>query len=414
MSRRVNGFWGLLRHRDYRWLVTGATVSSLGGSIAPVALAFAVLDLGGSATDLGLVVAAYAMAEVVTVLFGGVLGDRLPRQLMMQGSSAAGFLTQGVVAVALIGGWASIPLLTVVGVANGCLGALAGPSSSAMTRQTVPAEDLPRAVAGRRLCQNAAQVLGFSLAGILVAAFGSGWAVAIDAATYAVAAVCFGLIRVAAPPAPQYRPSLVGDLRAGAAEVFRHTWLWLLIGQALLYHLFFGGAQSVLGPIVVGDSLGRAAWGWALAALMVGFMVGGLVSLRWQPRHGLYAGTALLSLTAAFPLAMALSDQLTVLLLGAFLHGFGLELFSVNWDLSIQQNVAEDKLARVYSFDLVGSFVARPLGLALTGPVAAGVGLDRWLVVVGLVMGGSSLLALLSPDVRRLQRRAPEEIPSDA
>ena len=94
-------------------------------------------------------------------------------------------------------------------------------------------------------------------------------------------------------------------------------------------------------------------------------------------------------------------------MLGAFLHGFGLELFSVNWDLSIQQNVAEDKLARVYSFDLVGSFVARPLGLALTGPVAAGVGFDRWLVIVALVMGGSSLLALLSPDVRRLVRRTP-------
>ena len=401
----MNGFLGLLRHRDYRLLVSGATVSSLGGSIAPVALAFAVLDLGGSATDLGLVVAAYALAEVVTVLFGGVLGDRLPRQVMMQGSSAAAFLTQGVVAVALIGGWASIPMLTVIGIANGCLGALAGPSSSAMTRQTVPAADLATAVAGRRLCQNFAQVVGFSVAGVLVAAFGSGWAIAIDSATYAVAAVCFGLIRVAALPVPETRTSMLSDLGAGAAEVFRHTWLWLLIGQALLYHLFFGGVLGVLGPIVVADSFGRAAWGWALAALMVGFIVGGLVSLRWRPRHGLYAGTALLSLTAAFPFAMALSDQLWPLLIGAFLHGFGLELFSVNWDLSIQQNVAEDKLARVYSFDLVGSFVARPLGLVLTGPVAAAVGFDRWLVVVGIVMGGSSLLALLSPSVRHLERR---------
>jgi MFS family permease len=401
----VNGFLGLLRHRNYRLLVGGSTVSALGGSIAPVALAFAVLDLGGSATDLGLVVAAFALAEVVTVLFGGVLGDRLPRQVMMQGSSAAAFLTQGVVAVALIGGWASIPMLTVMGVANGCLGALAGPSSSAMTRQTVGEADLPRAVAGRRLSQNAAMVLGFSLAGVLVSAFGSGWAIAIDAATYAVAALCFGLIRVPAMPAPESRASMLGDMRAGAAEVFRHTWLWLLIGQALLYHLFFGGAQSVLGPIVVGDGLGRSAWGWALAALMGGFIVGGLVSLRWQPRHGLFVGTAMLSLTAAFPLAMALSDHLAPLLLGAFVHGFGLEIFSVNWDLSIQQNVAEDKLARVYSFDLVGSFVARPLGLAFTGPVAAAVGFDRWLVIVGAVMGGSALLSLIFPSVQRLERR---------
>ena len=118
-----------------------------------------------------------------------------------------------------------------------------------------------------------------------------------------------------------------------------------------------------------------------------------------------FQAVALLALTACFPLAMGLQLSLPLLLAGAFLHGFGLEIFSVNWDLSIQQNVAEDKLARVYSFDLVGSFVARPLGLAFTGPVAAAVGFDRWLVVVGLVMGGSALLSLLFPSVQRLERR---------
>ena len=396
---------GPLAHPDYRFLIAGATVSALGNAITPVALAFAVLDLGGSATDLGLVVSAFAAAEVLTVLAGGVLGDRLPRQLMMQGSAAAAALSQAFVAVALIGGWATIPLLAVVGVANGCLGALSGPSSSALTRQTVPPEELPRAVAVRRLAQNAAMVIGFSAAGWLVAVFGSGWAVAVDAATFGVAAVCFGLIRVPRGPSPERGPSLLGDLGVGAAEVFRHTWLWLLIGQALLYHLFFGGAQAVLGPIVVGETLGRSAWGWALGALMLGFIVGGLVTLRWRPRRGLFVGTALLALTAALPFAMALSDHLLLLLVGAFLHGFGLEIFSVNWDLSIQQNVAEDKLARVYSFDIVGSYVARPVGLAVTGPIASVVGFDRWLLVVGAVMGGSALLSLMSPAVRGLERR---------
>lgn len=396
---------GPLAHADYRFLVVGATVSALGNAITPVALAFAVLDLGGSATDLGLVISAFAAAEVLTVLVGGVLGDRLPRQLMLQGSSAAAAVSQAFVAVALIGGWATIPLLAVMGVANGCLGALSGPSSSALTRQTVPAEELARGVAVRRLAQNAAMVIGFSAAGSLVAAFGSGWAIAVDAATFSIAAACFGLIRVPPLLTPEGTPSLLGDLAAGAAEVFRHTWLWLLIGQALLYHLFYGGAQGVLGPIVVGESVGRSAWGWALGALMLGFIIGGLVTLRWRPRHLLFVGTAFLALTAAFPLAMALSDHLPLLLVGAFLHGFGLEIFSVNWDLSIQQNVAEDKLARVYSFDIVGSYVARPVGLAVTGPIAAVVGFDRWLLVVAAVMGGSALLSLASPAVRNLERR---------
>lgn len=393
-----------LRHRNFRLLVTGATVSALGNAITPVALAFAVLDLGGSASELGLVVAAFAAAEVVTILFGGVLGDRLPRAVMMQGSAAAAVVTQALVAASLVGGWSSVPLLTGMSMVNGCLGALSMPSSSAMTRQTVPDAELSSAVATRRLLQNTAMVVGFSAGGLLVAWIGSGWAIAVDALTFAVAAWCFRLLAVPALAAPDRRPSMLADLRAGASEVFRHPWLWLLIGQALLYHLFYGGVQGVLGPIVVGDTMGRAAWGWVLGTLMAGFIVGGLVSLRWQPRRGLAAGTALLALTAAFPLAMALSSHLVPVLVGAFLHGFGLEVFSVNWDLSIQQNVPEDKLARVSSFDAVGSFVARPLGLAMTGPVAELVGFHLWLIVVAAIMGGSSLLALLSRDVRTLRR----------
>ncbi|MBO9522975.1 MAG: MFS transporter [Nocardioidaceae bacterium] len=395
---------GVLRHRNFRLLVTGTAVSALGNAITPVALAFAVLDLGGSATSLGLVVALFAFAEVVTILFGGVLGDRLPRSLMMQASSTGAAVTQVLLAASLIGGWSSIALLAAIGAVNGVLSSLSQPSSSALTPQTVPEGELTRAVPVRRLLQNGAMVLGFAVAGMLVGAFGAGWAIAIDAATFAVAAFCFHLIDVPAVVGDRPRQRMLAEMKEGAVEVFRHTWLWLLIGQALLYHLFFGGAQGVLGPIVVKDAISEAAWGWALGALMVGFMVGGLLNLRWRPRHGLMIGTLCLSLTACFPLAMALSDQLWVILLGAFLHGLGLEIFDVNWQISIVQNVPEDKLARVYSFDAVGSFVARPLGLALTGPIATATGYDTWLLVVAAVMGGSSLLALVSHDVRRLER----------
>ena len=84
-----------LRHAPFRWLVTGTTINLLGSGIAPVALAFAVLDLGGGASELGLVVGLYALADVGAVLFGGVLGDRLPRTVMLQGSSAAAAVVAG-------------------------------------------------------------------------------------------------------------------------------------------------------------------------------------------------------------------------------------------------------------------------------------------------------------------------------
>ena len=397
-----------LRHRDFRLLVAGSATSSLGNAITPIALAFAVLDLGGSAAQLGLVVAAFALAEVVTSLFGGVLGDRVPRKLMMEGSSAGSALTQAVMAATLVTGVATIPMLGVIGALNGCLASLSQPSSRAMTRLTVPEAELPSAVSVRALLQTGAQTVGYAVGGVLVAVVGSGWAIAVDAATYAVAALCFAALRVEQAPPATVRSTMLADLGEGAREVLAHTWLWLLIGQALLYHLFYGGAQGVLGPVVVGAGIGREAWGLAMATLMGGFVVGGLVCLRWRPRRALLAGTAMLSLTALFPFAMALSDQLLVVLVGAFLHGFGLQIFDVFWDLSIQQNVAPERLARVYAFDMVGSFVARPVGLALTGPVAAAVGFRPWLLVVGAVMGGSALLSLLSREVRGLLRSQPE------
>jgi MFS family permease len=405
-----------LRHAPFRWLVTGSTVNLLGSGIAPVALAFAVLDLGGDATDLGIVVGLYALADVAAVLFGGVLGDRLPRAVMLQGTSAAAAVVQGVVALSLIAGWSSISLLAGLGMLNGSLSALGGPSSSAITQQTVPAPLLQKAISWRRISQNVALIIGNGVAGLLVVLVGSGWALAFDALTFAVAASCFTRVSVQPPAAPTARESLWRDVGAGFREVMRHTWLWLLILQALLYHLFYGGAQSVLGPIVVSDSLGRPAWGWALSAMMLGFVVGGVVTLRWRPRHALFVGTCFLALTAAFPLAMAWSDSLAVVLVGAWLHGFGLEIFSVGWDLSIQEQVEPDKLARVYSFDMIGSFIARPVGLVLTGPIATLVGYRAWLTVVGAVIVGSVLVALTSGDVRRLERKQPtlarEQLPA--
>jgi MFS family permease len=384
--------------------VTGAATSALGNAITPVALAFAVLDLGGSASELGLVVAAFALAEVVTTLFGGVLGDRVSRRLMMSGSAAGSAAVQAVVAATLVLDVATIPLLTALGVVTGCLSALSQPSASAMTRMTVPPDVLSRAIAMRSLLQTTASMVGFAVGGLLVAGIGSGWAIAVDATTFAVAAVCFSGLRVAQAPAVA-GGTMLADLGEGFAEVRTRPWLWICILMALVYHLMFGGAQGVVGPIVVGEGIGRQAWGFALGAMMVGFMAGGVLCLRWHPRRGLFWGSLFLCLTPLFPLAMVF-DHLWVVLLGAFLHGFGLQVYDVQWNASIQEQVPDQKLSRVYSVDAAGSFVARPVGLALTGPLAEAIGFDTWLLIVAGVMLVAEVVPFLSRDVRRLERLA--------
>ena len=223
---------------------------------------------------------------------------------------------------------------------------------------------------------------------------------------FVVAALCFVGVRVPPVRDPGETPGrFLAEAKEGWSEVVRHTWLWSLIAMALAYHLFYGGAQGVLGPVVVGDRFNAAGWGYALSAMMAGFVLGGLLCLVWKPRRMLLAGEFGLMLTVCFPLAMALSDQLWIVLAGAALHGFGLEIFSVGWDLAIQENVPDRMLARVYSFDQLGSFLARPLGLALTGPLAAAVGNRHWLLVVAAAMFVAEVIPFAFADVRRLERR---------
>ena len=397
-----------LRHRNFRRLVTGTAASSLGNAITPVALAFAVLDLGGSAVQLGLVEAVFAACQVATTLAGGVLGDRVSRKVMMEGTAAISAVVAGALAATVILGIATIPSIAVMGGLAGIVAALNQPSAMAMTKMVVPAEDLGAAVSLRSLLQTTASTIGYALGGVLVAAVGSGWAITVDALTFVVAAVAYAGMRVP-HERPPHKASMLGDLAEGFREVMRHSWLWFLILQALLYHLFWSGAHSVLGPIVVGEGIGRASWGFALAALMAGFFVGGLFCLRFRPRRLLSVGVLFLAMTGLFPISMAVSDTLWPIVLGAFLHGFGLQVFDIFWQIAIQQEIPEEKLSRVYSFDIVGSFIARPVGLALVGPVAVAVGFDTWLFVVAAVISGTALMSISFAGVRRLER-APEQV----
>jgi MFS family permease len=111
-----------LVERDFRLLFVGRTVSLFGTAFAPIALAFAVLDIGGSATDLGLVVAASALPQVIFILVGGIWADRLPRHhVMVVSDSVAGAVQAAIAALVLTGAaeiWHLVALQLVRGTAT--------------------------------------------------------------------------------------------------------------------------------------------------------------------------------------------------------------------------------------------------------------------------------------------------------
>jgi MFS family permease len=401
-------FADLVRHRDFCWLTAGRTVSFLGNGMAPIALAFAVLDLSGSPADLGLVMAARAVANVVLLLAGGVLADRLPRALLLQGSSIAAGMSQALVALLVLTGTASVQWLVVLSLVNGSASAIFVPASSALTPQTVPAELLRAANAASRMTRNFAMIVGGSLAGVLVAVVNPGWGIAVDAFTFVVGALCFRQVRV---PEPAREPShMLADLREGWAEFTGRTWLWVIVAQFLFVNAINAGGLQVLGPAIADATFGRAGWGLALAAETVGAVAGGLLAARWLPRRALGYGVALVTLEAVPLLALAVAPGTVVMVVSLALTGFTMEQAGIAWDLSLQEHVPADRLARVYAYDAVGSFVAIPLGQLVAGPAAAAFGTRSTLIAGAVITLVATFAALSSRSVRTIRTGSVDQL----
>jgi MFS family permease len=429
-----------LRHRLFRLLLAGRTVNALGNSFAPIALAFAVLDLTGSATDLGFVVGARTVVNVAFLLFGGVLADRLPKNLLMVGSSVAAGLTQAAVAALVLTHAATIPLLVGLAAVNGMVGALALPASAAILPQTVPADIRQQANAINRVALNSASVLGAPIAGVVVASVGPGWGIAVDAATFVIAAFCFAALgapvgtepagtepagtepagteparslATAEPilaaeeaalgvpdngvdlekepgePAPK-RPNVIADLRTGWSEFRSRTWLWVVVAGFCVSNMAWAGGLFVLGPVVADDT------------------IGGLIAMRLRLRRLLYFGVAC-CLPLAIPVfLLGALPHLWALIAGCLVGGLAIEQFGVAWETTMQEHIPSDKLARVYSYDMVGSFVAIPIGEMAAGPLAQVFGREATLVGAGSLMVVAVLAMLSSRDVRTVAHKLPE------
>jgi MFS family permease len=397
-----------LSFRAFRLLLVGRLADNLAHAIAPIALAFAVLDLGGSASQLGLVLAARAIPTVVLILVGGVIADRLPRHVVLVVANVIGAVTQATVAVLLITGSAEIWMLASIEVVNGSASAFLFPAASGLTPQTVPASHLQPANAMLRMGHNVAFITGAAAGGLLVATFGPGWAFAVDAALYVVGAVLLARLPIARK-ARVAASNTLQELREGWSEFVSRTWVWVVVVVFAFSYAGFAAGFVTLGPIVADDTVGRAAWGSVLAAQAAGMVVGGLVAMRSRWDRPLYVGMVTMLLTTPLMFALGLRPGVALLLGAAFLSGIGMETFAVAWDVALQSNVPEDRLSRVYAYDWFGSLVFIPLGQIAAGPVTSVAGLSATIVGCGALMLMATLAALLVPSIRGLRRAgAPE------
>lgn len=399
--------FGPLAEREFRLLFIGRTISLFGSSFAPIALAFAVITLTGSPSDLGLVLSAYMLAHIVFLLAGGVWADRLPRHLVMVTSDVLSGASQIAAAILLLGGIAETWHLIVLAALKGGASAFFMPASTGLVPQIVSAPRLQQANALLSLSRNSTRIAGVALAGVLIATVGAGWALALDGATYALGAVFVGMLRLPPVEAQEDRKFL-RELAEGWREFRSRSWLCVTIVQFALINAYAIGAFLVLGPFVAERELGgAAAWGFILAAEAVGMILAGIIALRYRPERPLLVATLAVLTMAPLLALLGIAAPLILILPAALLAGVGLELYGVFWDTTLQQHIPDEKLSRVSSYDVLGSFALIPVGVAVMGPISGAIGVANTLIGAALVVVVATLAVVCVRDVRDLRRLDP-------
>lgn len=396
-----------MQDRGFRWFFLARAITMITGSMSSIALAFAVLEIDNDPQSLSLVLAAFTLSNIVFLLFGGVVADRLPRALIIQSCYVIDIVSIGTMAALLFTGTATIPLLALLSVLNGASTAFVLPAMQGIIPQLTTPEHLQQANAMLSFVRSATTIGGPIIAGIVVATAGPAWVMVAQAVAWAAAIPILAMVRLP-PPVHGGGTTLFHDLRVGWQEFSSRTWLWTIVVAFMIMNAIHIGAWGVVGPYIAknDDRLGVAGWGWVVSAEGLGILLMTLV-LMWFPlkrplRYGMI-GMA----TFAIPLTVLGAHPAVVLLaIAAFLAGAGAEVFSTGWNVAMMENIPGDKLSRVYSYDMLGSYVVLPVGTLVYGWLVTHSDVVTVLIWSGVVYAVIALLALLIPSVWRMGRPA--------
>jgi MFS family permease len=394
-----------LREPAFRNLFAGQALSRLGDRIAPIALAFGVIDSGGSAADLGIVVAAGTIPFALFALAAGVWADRVPRRRVMIASDAVRAVVQALTAVLLLSGNAEVWMLAALAAVYGTGDAFFWPAMNGMLPETIASDRLQEANALLGTAQSSSNILGPVIAGVLIAIADPGGAILLDAATFVVSIAFLLRIAPAAMPAgkaPEDEGFLV-QLRGGWREVRSRSWVWTVLLALAAYHVIVLPSVFVLGPILSDRELdGASDWATISAGFGIGSVVGQVLIYRLPFKRPVRA--AVIGLVIASTQAAIIGSGLPVLGIAALeaLTGVAVSLAFTLWETSLQQHIPSRALSRVSSYDFTASAGLMPIGLALAGPLADAIGLHTALRLMSLVGVASALACLAVPAVRGL------------
>jgi hypothetical protein len=413
MSEELPGRIGILRPlrlRDFALLWTGMAISMVGDGVYVVAIAWQVYEISNRPSALALVGVAWSLPQVLLMLLSGALADRFDRRRLMIAGDLIRCGAIATIGTLSITGRLTVPLVVGLVVVYGVGQAIFQPSFSAIVPTIVPVNLLVEANSLAQFVRPfSMMLLGPVIGGLLIAAFGAGWAFVFDGGTFAFSALMILLMRTRREPRDaDSGERLMSEVAEGLRYVIAHRWLILAMVGATVSLLATWGPWETLVPYVIKNELhgGPTALGLVFGAGGLGSVAAALFfgqrgTLPRRPVTALYLAWAIAMFgTAGFGLVTGVWQAMIV----ALATEACITILIVIWFTLVQRLVPHDLLGRVTSLDWMISIGGVPLSFAIVGPVASAIGARTTLVLAGILGGVITLAVMFLPGARDPER----------
>jgi MFS family permease len=375
-----------LRHRNFRLFFAGQSVSLIGTWLTRVATGWLVYRLTDDAWLLGVAGFAGQIPTFLLAPLAGVLIDRWNRHRVLVVAQVLSLVQSALLAAFALTGTIAVAHIIALNVMQGLINAFDTPARQTfMIEMIEDRADLPNAIALNSSMVNAARLIGPTVAGALIAAFGEGWCFAVDAASYLAVIASLVAMQVP-PPRPRPRRRLAEEMGEGARYVAGHRPIRTVLLVLALVSLT-GMPYLVLMPMMATDVLHAGAHGngFLMSASGLGALGGAIYLARRSSAVGL--GKIIALAAAGFGAGLIAFSRSTTMWLSLPLlvvTGFSMIVQMAASNTVIQTLVDEDKRGRVMSFYTMAFFGTTPLGSLLAGGLARGLGAPDTLLIGGV------------------------------
>ena len=393
---KLNEAGALWSYPGYRLFWFSTTIFVLGASAFPIALAVTIIDQGGSATTLGLILGSRILASVIGAPFAGVWTDRLPRKYVM----IAADLSRGVIVFLMV--FLSGPstphiflglAVFLVGVGD----AFGAASAGAIMPSLVPDEKLPAANVARNIVVRTATIIGPGIGGVSVALIGGRLTFLFTAITFALGTYFLNQIKEEIKSEPKEREHFLTEMREGLRTVIEIPWIGAMIFMVSFQVMVVLAAESVLLPIITKREFhSNTPFALSAAAFSIGSIISALLCIKIKIKHQGQVSILVWMIVIVAPLALAFPVSGWVIIVAYFIAGFSVGPWEAWWSSAVQREVPPHLQGRVFSIDHMGSTALMPLGMALVGPAANYFG-ER-----NLLIGASIFHILMGLSVMRI------------